>query len=494
MLEASENHVLYAIGDPATDLLDRSARRTAEHMKSFAPGSMESYHLHERIVLMRGDLAYMTTPGIEGLVQSWLTSDDVDLRGMAHRLAELLQSIALVSEAKRRDPTWDELPSREGYAWVDPDSWLKCWHSAEDVAVRRSWLRFFTATPTVEIEDVLLRCLPVPGLAPQAARHLGRIGSQRARRQLRALLKSEHEGARWEAVRALGRLKDSGSIDDLLKIIVRTTEKAHVRQFAAIALGLIQTPEAERALAALLDDSRVAELAATGLLRHGSPSATAHVLGEAERRGGEWLVETCQHAFSFHGRWRRQYYTEVAADDLARFLGNYESECPGPKRRDVLHALEALDGPGVREFFRGVASRRGTSGDPVLRTDSGLLASDVALRELCDRGDDSVVEHFVAEALKDHGHGWYVGDDLYQFSASTVRRELTKALSTSALDPTHIARVLRLLGAHGGAGEEEIIKRYIGHPVPEVADAAREAVLYLSDPLRMPEGWSLLPG
>lgn len=495
VLDANENHVLFAIGDPAAPLLDRSARCVSDHMKPLKPGTEEWHQFYTRIVLLKGDLRYLATPQVEDLVNSWLISEDVELRHMAYRIAETLRSVAMIYEAKRREPTWDGLPHQESYTWVDPDSWLRYWCATDDMAVRRSWLRLFTAAPTVEIEEVLIGCLSVPRLAALAARHLGRIGSQRARKPLRVILRSSSdEWSRWEVVRALGRLRDAESVADLLQVVVGGTDESHVRRSAAVSLGLIQTAKAERVLAGLLQDVNTEDSAAAGLLRHGSASAISRVIGAARQRGAEWLVARCADAFGFDGRWRRQYYTHVAADAVARFLSEHEDECSEPKRRwDLLHAVEALDGPGVREFFRHVAHRRGTDGDAVLRADDKFFASDVALRELCDRGDESVVDHFVAESLEDHGRFWYVGDTLDQFSSSSVRRELAKRLATYGGDPKRLARVVRLLGAHGTPEDASILEKYVGHPSTEVADAAREAVLYLTDPLRIPEGWTLLP-
>lgn len=501
VLDANENHVLFAIGDAAAALLDRSAHRTSEVMKPLKPGTTEWHQFYSRIVLLKWDLRYVVTTKLHDVVHGWLVSENVELRHMAYRVAESLRSVRLIHEAKRREPSWDDLPYQESYTWVDPDSWLRHWRATNDIAVRRSWLRFFTAAPTVEIEQVLIGCLTVPRLADLAARHLGRVAGQRARKPLRALLRSSADWwSRAEAVNALGRLRDAESIGDLVHVIADNSsagdgsDQSHVRRCAAVALGLVQTTEAERVLAELLQDANTADAAAAGLLRHGSASAIAGVIGVARRRGADWLVARCADAYRFGGRWRRQYYTHVEADDLARFLLDHDGEFTEPKRRwEVLHALEALDGPGVRAFFRDVVRRRGTGSDVVLRTQDGYRASDVALRELCDRGDESVVGHFVREALEDHGHFWYVGDDLDEFSTTSVRRELAEALVTHAGDPKRLARVVRLLGAYGVPEDARLVEQYVAHPSPDVADAGREAVLYLTDPLRIPEGWSLLP-
>ncbi len=493
VLDANENHALFAIGDPALPLLDRSARRTAELMRPLRKGTTEWANLYGHIVLVRGGLSYLATPATEELVRTWLASEDDELRGMAHRLAEILRSVSLLFEAVQRDPASHHLPYQESYTWVDPHSWLQCWRAIEDTNVRAAWLRFFTAAPTVEIEQILIECLAVPRLSAQAARHLGRMASQRARRPLRELLRSStDEWPRREAIKALGRLRDAESANALIQVVAGQQDELHVRRQAALSLGVVQTVEAEAALVALLADAHTQDVAAAGLLRHGSPSAVSHVLALAHDRGAEWLGARCRDAYLYEGRWRRQYITHVAADDLVGFLSEHEDEFQGGKRWELVQAFEALDGTAVREYLRRLALRRGTDGDVLLREDSKLLASDVALRELSDRGDDSVVGHFVAEALREDGRSWFVGRELGQFSSAAVRRELATVLSTKENSPIQLARVLRLLGAYGAPEDAGLLKKFLSHSTLEVAEAAREATLALKDPLRIPQGWSLL--
>jgi HEAT repeat protein len=493
VLEANENHALFAIGDPALPLLDRSARRTAVRMKPLRTGTTEWAHLYEKIVLVSGGLSYLATPATEELVRTWLASEDDELRGMAHRLAEILRSVSLVFEAVRRDPAWNHLPYQESYTWVDPHSWLECWRATEDTNVRAAWLRFFTAAPTVEIEQILIECLAVPRLSARAARHLGRMASQRARKPLRELLRSSTDAwPRWEAIKALGRLHDAESANALVQVVAGHQDDLHVRREAALSLGLVQTDETEVALVALLADAHTQDVAAAGLLRHGSPSAVSRMLALARDRGAEWLVARSHDAYSYDGRWRRQYVTHVAADELVGFLSEHEDEFRGGKKWDLIQALEALDGTAVREYFRRLVLRRGTDGDVLLRNDSKLLASDVALRELSDRGDDFVVGHFVAEALGEDGRAWFVGRELGQFPGAAVRRELAAVLSAGENSPTRLARAMRLLGAYGAAEDAGLLKKFLSDSTLEVAEAAREAILSLEDPLRIPEGWTLL--
>lgn len=88
-----------------------------------------------------------------------------------------------------------------------------------------------------------------------AAGALGEIGDARAAEPLRRAFMSSDEGTRKDVVKALARLNDTGSVEQMIQILEDHKEDRNLRMDAASALGELRDPRARRPLLDAMTDS-----------------------------------------------------------------------------------------------------------------------------------------------------------------------------------------------------------------------------------------------
>jgi HEAT repeat protein len=393
----------------------------------------------------------------------------------------------------RRQSTY-EFPHDGERSAVTPELWLTWWRSATDLSVQRKLLEIAPRCPSVELEETLIQCLDTTGLRGQAARLLGEYGAVRAAPRLRQFL-AEDAGtdAIWDptgAPHALGDLRDNAAVP-LLKAMISAYPNSIAATFAVASLGVIGTPEAEKALCELLDDGVDEDHIVPALIACGSASAMGIVVARAKKRldGPEWLCEKASRLSWTRGWTRGRYYTHIDMTEFVAYLN--AAGCPrSPEKNwDLVHAFEQIDSPDVRRLLRKWAERRGTPADAVVRKDDTLRMSYLCARELTDRGDESAIPYVLNDWAdrKDSIYVQLAADDLRNFPSHAVAEEVLKRLA--AADNSQATRMLALLGRFGDAADGERVRPFLTHVDDLVANVACESLLRLTDPLLVPEGW-----
>jgi HEAT repeat protein len=376
-------------------------------------------------------------------------------------------------------------------------------HDAETDGVKRALIKALPSTPTPALENILIDSLAHERFAAYAARYLGRVGSWVAGRPLRdvaaARTHGDHQG-RWnqaEAIKALGQLRDPTSVSILMGIVRSDEIEAENRQAAITSLAAIRTAEAESALVELLDVPALIQWVAAGLAFLGTESAVHRAIlsaCEADNRGAVWLAEGIRHILFGHGFKRGEYFRHVD-ERLFAFFKSHESQFPGAKKWDLDHVLEQFDGEEVRVLLRVLAGRAGTVADDFVREQNrdneALRASTLAYDELYTRGDAFALPRLVAECMKGGTWGHYRARELRNFQRETVG-ETVRARLTEAATIADRVELNRLLGFFGSPEDVERLKEDAASIDEELANSAYEALMRLTDPLRLPDNWSSL--
>jgi HEAT repeat protein len=87
----------------------------------------------------------------------------------------------------------------------------------------------------------------------------------------------------------------------------------------------------------------------------------------------------------------------------------------------------------------------------------------------------------------------YMAGELLRFKREEVADVVRKALCETPASTTR-AELIRLLGFFGAPSDVELITREVESADSVLANAADEAVLRVTDPLRLPDNWSGLRG
>ncbi|WP_339911554.1 HEAT repeat domain-containing protein, partial [Symmachiella dynata] len=344
----------------------------------------------------------------------------------------------------------------------------------------------------VRVEETLIQCLQNPELAGMSAQSLGFLGSQRACPALRQILNTEPEPdkqERWNqslAISALRRLRDPASVS----AIVRYLESEHgAKQYdGTISLGCIGTEEAETALLSLNKPSK--ELLVRGLVHFGSPKCVERAIEIAKENADNpatWLVEQCR--LCFFGGSSREYRTDVAMEQFLEFV--LADELTTEMCDHLCSIVNGVDSPSVRDLLRNWYDRRGTLKDTLLESPKDTRLSDVAFRQLEARGDEHVLDQHIRNELdhyKDYEiHDWVI-ERLAAFDRTKVQEALREALHVEE-DEKKLRVILELIGHVGDDSDIAELEKRISAESDIVANAAFEATLRLTDPLRLAEHW-----
>lgn len=493
LLDHNETYALLALGDEGIETLDAFGRRLAAEMATHASDHERQSKLYHRLPDSKGSLRAIASTGTHELARRWILDASPEVTRLGRRLARGLQSVELVHLAivtSSHHDSWNWI-HEEGPSWIRPSDWLELWEKTPDVA-QHSWLHLLPAAPTPAIEEVAISCLEKPRLVPAAARYLARIRSERARRSLRGYLvahSTEKVSALSEVVRALGVIGDANSVETLARVC-RENSDADLASMAALALGQIGGELAERELMSLLEWPKWRDLACAALIRHGSRAAVQRVLEEVKRdeNGPKLLVEICTNAFHNDG-WRLgHYFVHIDAAPIVEYFRLNLGQISYSRGWEMVDCLRSFDSPSVRAFLRQLTSH--VQSDRAAGSD-GRTISSMAQRELEERGDPFVLPLALEDALSAEDHpGWRL-ERLKSFNSVDIVVSVKRLLAVERY-PTRLAKLVRLLAAHGVPQDAAMLNEFLVHPDPELAGVARAARLTLVDPLRAPDGWSVL--
>ena len=180
---------------------------------------------------------------------------------------------------------------------------------------------------------------------------------------------------------------------------------------------------------------------------------------------------------------------------LFEFFKDHESQFPGAKKRDLIHVLEHFDGEEVRALLKLLAERAGTDADDIVRErdkdNDALRVSTLAYDELFMRGDAWALPRLLSECVKGGAWGHYRARELRNFERGAVGEAIRSRL-TQATTTADRVELDRLLGFFGSTADIETLKRDAAADHEELANSAYEALMRLTDPLRLPDNWSSL--
>ena len=440
----------------------------------------------------------LVTPEVEDFVSIQMDSEDTDRQLIGRFLAEWLGTDRLLAHMVKRlqvkgytFPVNSRLGRRLG-----SDKWIELWDHTS-TAKEKEWLIGIAGDLCdTRVEDVLLECLEDSELSGYCAASLAAMGSQRACPAILKLLTTEgditngKDRNRSMAFHALTSLRDSASVVDIVRYL-ESKEGAN-EYYGTVGLASIGTEEAEKALLELNNQSD--ELLARGLVHCGSRKCVERAVQIAMQRGSAkgaaWLAEKCRFSFwGLHGKSFQQYRTDVDIEPLLDFV--LAQEPTEEVRQHLCSMLEGIDSPAVRRVFREWYDLRDTPDDIALKEPKDRKLSSIAFRELAGRGDDHVLTAHIEseiERFKDHRiHSWVI-ERLAVFDRAKVRRTLRSMLKDDGDDKARRA-VVDLIGHVGADSDICELDRLIESESDRVANAAFEAKLRLTDPMRLAEYW-----
>lgn len=439
----------------------------------------------------------MTTSHVEDFVITQILSEDPERQLIGRHLAKKLATERLLPMVIKR---WRV----DGYSFFGGDDelgrqlgsemWLELWNREPAQEEKQALLQVAADLRDPRIEDILIEHLVDPELAGYCAHSLAGMGSVRACPAIRQLLaqrcelENEKDWPRNSAFYALVRLRDPFAVPEIVRYLESCDGENEY--LGTIGLASIGTDEAGRALRDLKNQSD--ELMVRGLVHFGSRECVEQAVQIAKRHdsGVEWLLENCRFAFhSYHGRRRHEFRTDIDLSPLIDY--SRAVELTQSMYEHLRSLVDDVDSPIVRELLREWRELRGTPGDLTMESPKDTKVSSVAFGELAERGDDSVLTQFVKKQIDRH-KGYRIHDfiveDLAVFDRDKIQETMRKLLREYADEKSLIA-VIDLIARIGDETDFAALDSLIEHKSDDVANAAYEARLRLSDPLRLANNW-----
>jgi HEAT repeat protein len=505
-----ENHALIAVGtEAAAELFERAANAAARRMQrlGWEDGGLARSKLSHSVCPISADLRHLLAPAFETCIGKWLAlTANAENEGALSRELRLM-AISLARESRSRTLAKLYVVAKEQcknigpfepvLEWLDPRDWSEWWDECQDENARRALVNSLPGVPTPTVEAALITALRDRRVAWRAARYLGDCGSLNAKPALRELAVREvvdelEEFTSIEAVRTLGKLGDEDAIGLLTRLAEAPSKP--LMQAALASLALIGTPGSEEALQRLSSNDDLVEFVAGALVIHGSQSAVngAIALCTANSdRGSKWLVKSVNEILSGWGWERGKYFTHIH-EDFGTFLQQQEPRFDGAEKWEYFRFLERFDGESIRVLLRELAGRSGTEGDDILHESDGLRASRLAYNELFERGDPWALTELLRQRIDEHAPFARVrAKELLRYPREIVA-DAIRRVRTATEGLAGRAELDRLLGFFGGTTDRDSLRRDSESPNDVLANAADEAHLRITDPLRLPSNWSSL--
>jgi hypothetical protein len=424
---------------------------------------------------------FVTEP-FEECVLRLMDSPERDVAGIACLLANYFATPPLAQRLVREDMSdcWFLDQVLGGIVGALPvDEWLSLWAHTTSGAIRRNLIFLAGALYDARCEEILLRVLDDTETRLHAVRQLGRMGSRRACPHLLNLLREEqnsvHETILKEVTWVLGDVRYAPAIPDLAA--VARWHNSLAAHEALRSLAEMRDDQSEDALLSLARE--MPDRCVKALLWHGSPACVQRVLEIARTHpdGPKWLAK--QHlGISMIHHWRRgESYNHVHSADLVDYFLANEHMFPGDEKKELQDFFDEVDSPAIRDAFRRWAAQ--TEGE----------AGERFWRELALRGDSSALEWYLNREIEGRRRTDPMArDDLSRFPRETLVSALKGHLKSSK-DSAARATYLELLGFFGSESDVPFLQGFVDEPDGPVANAAFDATVRLTDPLRLSEDW-----
>lgn len=450
-------------------------------------------------VTPHAQIGNLVTPEVEEFVSNQINSDNTERQLIGHFLARWLGTERLLLQKVKHWPVQGyTMPHMRDFgSRLGAENWIKLWKQSSNKKEKKTLIKIARDLYDTRVEEILIGCLDDVKLAGQCAQSLASIGSQRACPNIRNFLTRERnvdndkDWTRYLAFRALATLRDPASVDVMVEYLESNdnTEEHN----GTVGLASIGTEKAENALLGLKNQPD--ELLVRGLVHYGSRKCIKRAINITKQRdrrdGAQWLVEQCRFCFmGFHGRSRRQYRTDV---DIEPFLDFVLADEPNENIYEYLRSiLNKIDSPTVRRLLKEWYDLQNTPDDIILNSQKDFNLSDYAFQELADRGDSYVLTEYIEKEIdryRDFQIHNHVIKDLSFFDRAKVRSTLRTMLREKN-DDKSLRVIIDLIG-HVGDQQVDIgnLNRLIESESDIIANAAFEAKLRLTDPLRLAEHW-----
>jgi HEAT repeat protein len=499
LLHHYENHALLALGTSAAGaLFVRSVLAVGKKLREL-PNDASNHDARNELIglvhLLRIDARYLIDSEFEPYLLQLIESDNIDVSWIACDLVRRAQVTSLFFKSVVAGNRWNrsvDFSLGNERDSVTSEMWCDWWSATNDISIKKRLLKLLPRCPSVDLEEILMECLDSPELRGHAARPLGEYGAVRSAPRLRSLLRDGKKVESWERLEtahALGDLRDNAAVTELKAMISVESERT---MFAAGSLGVIGTPEAERALTELLQEGNNGDQLVRALLACGTASAVAVAIEQAKKRsdGSEWLCQQARHLSWPRGWCTGSYYTHINTRELVDYLYNAYQSKPYENHVEFLRAFDQIDNSEIRSLLREYLERRGTAADAKTEANDTRRLSDFCATELKLRGDDVAIP-YVLDQRSPNQDKFYVAmmdRDLRHFNAGAVAAELRNRLSI-ANEKSVMVALIALLGRFGDSSDEELLRKFLNNDDDLIANVACEAHLRLTDPILVPEGW-----
>lgn len=377
---------------------------------------------------------------------------------------------------------------------IGADKWLAHWNDAPGEDETHALVQIAAELRDPRIEDAIIKSLDIPSLTPYCAQSLAAMGSVRSCPYLRRLLaerckaNDQDDWSMGMLFHSLAILRDPMSVPEMVAYLesdIGTNEYD-----GAIGLASVGTDEAGNALLQLKNQSD--ELLVRGFVQFGTRCMIEKAVDVAKRHenGVEWLVSNCRFSVDLLHGWRRhEFRTDIDLEPLLNFVS---STTPTKEVYEHLNSLiRQIDSPLVRKLLKEWRDLRDTDGDLVMDSPKNTRISSIAFGQLVERGDNSVLAQHIKNEVKRHkerGVHDFVVRDLAVFDRYNVQAALRKLLAEYSEEKSVIA-VVGLIARVGDETDLPALDALVEHDSDEVANAAFEAKLRLSDPLRLANNW-----
>lgn len=474
----------------ALDLFKKIVSRYL-HEKGNAEVVNDEYGRWSRVFPFPNKIGKQPSDELVNYAISLLRSKDTNEQRAGCSLAGILYDPDVLAEMTAQGFHY---PNYRTVGWViGPERWLQLWENVTSVQARQALLAISSDIRDPRVEDEVILALRDSELVNYAAHALGPMGSIRSCSHLRELLSScrfDTSEESWKVgsiAQSLISMRDEASIGLLVEHFRSSNAHAYLEFMGASRIAMIRTETAEKAILELdcvSDESKVAALVCNGSSRCVKAAIS---LAMAPDRGADWLVNRAKYAFIATMSSSNHFRSDVDCEQLLDFVMSNDSFDESELYDGLLYYL---DGPKIRDLYGKLLSLRGTDDDRLVNGSKDKRLSDIAKRELVRRGDSRVLREYLNEEI-DEGTKYkfsnIVVDRLKPFPKADVLATL-RELASKETDVLRKVVIFEILGRLGKPSDVIVLNRVAASATDAlVADAAYEASLRISDPLRIPQ-------
>ena len=451
---------------------------------------------HQFSIEPQFELKSFATAELEAFAVDLVNSSDECSFRVGCKLAYFLGSENLQLLVFRKwndDPFYFDNRHEQGRQ-LGADKWLEWWNLCVTKNQTNLLISMASELRDTRVEDKLIECLVRSDNADKSAKSLAEMGSLRSCPILKDLLIKDNTDdgkMTWNkhmAYISLAKLRDPFCVDVMVKYL---ESEEGIKDFeGCIGLAAIGTEEAKKALLTLRrqpDESYV-----KGLIYHGSRECIEKAIDIAKQNNHKagWLLRNCQSCFTRLDGWERgKYRTDVDLEPLLKFVE--ESDRPDADFNYIRCLLDDVDSVTVRKYLRGWYALRDGPNEADIELPNNAKLSNTAFRSLADRGDESVLGEFLTEKIE-HLIGYELNEwdieGLSNFNRNALRDLLLDKLQSDIANRER-AVFLEFIGHFGDPEDVAVLDDWIEVENDQIANAAFDAKLRLTDPLRLTTNW-----